>query len=397
MPRKKPDRNLTVDFSLTSGGPTYEFMRWSHLSGDRVQSTTKRVLIFSGVTWLPLLILSLLEGNFINSNLTIAFFDHIQGHVRFLIALPLLIGVEPYVRFQLGHAMQRFIDRDIIRVGEISKFEKAIAAAHRLRNSVLLEVAILVFVFTFGVWLWTGRSPIGSVNWYASNTEEGLTLTYAGFWFFLVSMPLFQFIMVRWYARFLILFWLLWQVSRLKLNLLATHPDRAAGLGFLGRVTYAFTPILFAQGALLSGLIASQIYHYGGNLTSFIVEIIGYVLFFVIAVLLPLCVFVPKMMRAKRKGLALYGILASRYVEEFHEKWIGNKNLDNEPLLGSGDIQSLADLGNSYDVVQEMNLAPFTYRDVVRLTAATAAPLVPLLFFVYSPIELLKKIVEVVF
>lgn len=397
MSRKKPHKDLTVDFSLTSGGPTYEFLRWSHLSGERIQSTTKRIVVFSAVTWLPLLMLSILEGNFINPNLEVAFLDHIQGHVRFLVALPLLIGVEPYVRFQLGHAMQRFVDRQIIRDEDIAKFEKFIDQAHRLRNSVTLELIILALVYTVGVWLWTSRSPVGSYKWFASPTETSFNFTYAGLWFFLVSMPVFQFILVRWYARFLLLFWLLWQTSRLKLNLLATHPDRAAGLGFLGRVTYAFTPILIAQGALLSGLIASELFHYGGNLTSFLVEIVGYVSFFVIAVLLPLCVFIPKQMRAKRKGLALYGILASQYVEEFHEKWIGKNNPNDEPLLGSSDIQSLADLGNSYDVVQEMNLAPFTYRDVVRLTAATAAPLIPLLFFVFSPAELLRKIVEVVF
>lgn len=397
MPRKKPVNDLTIDFSLTSGGPTYEFLKWSHLSGDRMQSTTKRIVAFAAVAWLPLLILSLIEGNFINPHLEVAFLDHIQGHVRFLIALPLLIGVEPYVQFQLGHAMQRFIDRKIIREADFPEFENLIAKAHRIRNSVALELAVFVVVYTVGVWFWTSRSPVGSVKWFAAPTETSFNFTYAGLWFFLISMPLFQFIMVRWYARFLLLFWLLWRVSKMKLNLLATHPDRAAGLGFLGRVTYAFAPILIAQGALLSGLIASELYHYGGNLTSFLVQIAGYVSFFVIAVLVPLCVFVPKLMRAKRKGLALYGILASRYVEEFHEKWIGNDNPNNESLLGSGDIQSLADLGNSYDVVQEMNLAPFTYRDVVRLTAATAAPLVPLLFFAFSPAELLRKVVEVVF
>lgn len=396
MSSKEQDKRQRINFSLTSGGPTYEFLKWSHLSGDRVQNTTKRVIVFSAITWLPLLILSLIEGNFVNPNLEVAFLDHIQGHVRFLVALPLLIGVEPYVQFQLGHAVQRFIDRKIIRESDIPKFDKFIERAHRIRNSVWSELALVVLVFTIGVWVWTDRTEVGSAKWFAAPDQASFNLTYAGIWFFLVSMPVFQFVLVRWYARFLLLFWLLWKVSRLSLNLIATHPDRAAGLGFLGRVTYAFTPILIAQGALLSGMIASQIYHYGGSLTSFVIEIVGYVAFFVIAVLLPLCVFIPKLMRAKRKGLALYGILASRYIEEFHDKWIGNKNPANEPLLGSSDIQSLADLGNSYDVVQEMYLAPFTYRDILRLTAATAFPLAPLLFFMFSPAELLRKIVEVV-
>jgi hypothetical protein len=89
-------------------------------------------------------------------------------------------------------------------------------------------------------------------------------------------------------------------------------------------------------------------------------------------------------------------LLAQRYVAGFRDKWIDNGTSSAE-LLGTGDIQSLADLGNSYTVVQEMRLVPFGLRDVSRLAAATVAPMVPLLLLIWSPEEVIMRVMKVVF
>ena len=147
-------------------------------------------------------------------------------------------------------------------------------------------------------------------------------LTPAGYWYAFVSIPIFQFILLRWYLRLLIWFRFLWQVSRLNLRLTSTHPDRAGGLAFLGKSAYAFAPILFAQGALLAGLIANRILYEGESLLSFKMEAASLVGFFVLFILGPLVMFTPQLSRAKRRGLGEYGLLASRYVQGFEEKWV---------------------------------------------------------------------------
>ena len=48
---------------------------------------------------------------------------------------------------------------------------------------------------------------------------------------------------------------------------------------------------------------------------AFKVEIVGYLGFFIVVMLIPLTVFVPRLARAKRKGKRVYGLLASRYVQ----------------------------------------------------------------------------------
>ncbi len=130
-------------------------------------------------------------------------------------------------------------------------------------------------------------------------------------------------------------------------------------------------------------------------MTSFKLQIAGFIVFFVMAILGPLVMFTPGMSHAKRKGLADYGLLAQRYVESFQQKWVLGHPA--EELLGSADIQSLADLGNSYAVVSEMRSIPFGLQDITRLAVATAAPLLPLLLTIFSPEELFMRVIKVVF
>lgn len=69
----------------------------------------------------------------------------------------------------------------------------------------------------------------------------------------------------------------------------------------------------------------------------------------------------------------------------------------DDALLGAADIQSLADLGNSYSLVRDMRSFPFGLEDVSRLAIATAVPLLPLLLTVFSPEDLLARVIQVVF
>jgi len=93
----------------------------------------------------------------------------------------------------------------------------------------------------------------------------------------------------------------------------------------------------------------------------------------------------------------LTGQLAQQYVDRFDQRWVRGNIPLSEPLLGSADIQSLADLGNSYALVREMRPVPFSLEDISRMAAVTASPFLPLLLTIWSPEELIKRIVQVVF
>jgi hypothetical protein len=287
------------------------------------------------------------------------------------------------------------VERRIIAPEDMPKFEVAIGSAIRACNSRKMEIALLILVYTLGLWIWRSQIATTTASWYAIPTGGQLHLTLSGYWYAFVSIPIFQFILLRWYLRFFIWFQFLWRVSKLNLHLIATHPDRAAGLGFLGGSSYAFGPILFAQGTLLAGLIAGRILYEGQHLMAFKVEAGMFVAFFMLFILSPLLMFTPHLALAKRKGLSEYGSLASRYVQKFEEKWVHELASSEEYLLGTGDIQSLADLANSFAVVQETRLVPFGLKDVARLAAATAAPLLPLVLTIISLEELIIRLVKI--
>ncbi len=388
-------QTLPRDFSLVLGGPTFRLLIKSHLSGPVLELLRRRIIVISMIAWLPLLILTDLDSLYGGAG-RLSFLRDVEAHVRFLVALPVLIAAEVIVYVLLRPVTLRFVDRGIVPPEDLPRYDKAIAAAIRLRDSVSLELGLVVLVYTFGLWLWNSRVSIQSTTWYVMSGDRW-NLTPAGYWYVFVSIPIVQFILLRWYLRLFIWFRFLWQVSRINLKLVPTYPDRCGGLSFVGRSAYAFGPILFAQGAMLAGVVASRVLYRGESLMSFRLEIFGFIAFFVFALLAPLLVFAPQLVRAKKRGLGTYGKLAQDYVDSFDQKWIVRASAPGEALLGSSDIQSLADLANSYSIIRTMRAVPFGPEDIVRLAIATAVPFVPLLLTIFSPEELVMHFIKIVF
>ncbi len=389
------------DFSLVLGGPLYQLLVRSRLATPALEHVMLRVVVISMVAWLPLVLLSMAGGRAWGGT-GLPFLYDIEMQVRFLVALPLFIIAELLVHQRLRVVVGQFVEREIIGKGVLRAFREVLASAMRLRNSVSIELTLLILIFVGGHYFWSALSGIekigsGTGTWYAAAADGGARLTPAGFWYVFVSRPLFQFIVVRWYFRLFIWARFLWQSSRLELDLVPTHPDRAAGLGFLGASIAAFTPLIVAHGALLAGLLANPIFFAGAKLTDFKMEIIGGVGVLLVFLLGPLLAYSPVLMRVKRIGLREYGMLASRYVREFDAKWLRGGAVDDEALIGSGDIQSLADLGNSFQVIREIQPFPFGRDTVIRIIVMTLIPISPLVLTMIPLEELIKKLLGALF
>jgi hypothetical protein len=386
------------DFSLVLGGPLFQFLRRAHMSGDALELMRRRAIIIPLFAWLPLLVLSALEGHALGGSVAVPFLRDVDIHIRFLVAMPLLIVAELVVHQRMRFVVRQFLERELIPANASRNFEAAIASAFRLRNSVRAEALLIAFVYLVGVSLvWRHYTALTTATWYAVPTAAGMSLSLTGWWYGYVSLPLFQFLLIRWYFRVFIWTRFLWQMSRIDLSLVPTHPDRVGGLGFLSNTAYAFIPLAAAHGALLAGLIANRIFYLGDGLLDFKIEIGVLVVFLLCLVFGPLVVFAPRLAQAKRTGLREYGTLAERYVREFDAKWLRGGAPADERLVGSGDIQSLADLGNSFEVVRTMRMAPVTKEAVFQLAAATLAPVVPLALTMMSLEDLLKKLLATLF
>ena len=390
------DRN-PPDFSLVLGGPLYQLLRRAHLTDDALMLQRRRIVVISLCAWLPLFLLAALGGRLVGGGVAVPFLMDVDVHVKFLVAMPLLVAAELVVHQRMRALAVTFRERRLIPEAAMERLDAAVASAYRLRNSVSAEVLLIAVVYVVGVTIiWRHYMALDAATWYATPAAGGSSLTLAGVWYGYVSLPLFQFLLCRWYFRIFIWTRLLWQVSRIELQLVPTHPDRVGGLGFLAATSHAFIPLLMAHGALLAGNLANLIFHAGASLTQFRLEILLLVIFMLILVVGPLTVFAPQLARARRTGLREYGTLAQGYVRDFDAKWVRGGGGD-EPLLGSGDIQSLADLGNSFSVVQDMRVVPVTKQALFQLGVATVAPIVPLVLTLMPLEELLRKLFGILF
>ena len=386
------------DFSLVLGGPLYQLWRRTHLAGDTLDLLRRRVVITVLLTWAPLLLLAVVEGHFWVGSIALPFLYDIDIHARLLLALPLLILAELIVHQRMRGVVGQFLSRGLIPDTARAKFDAAITSAMRLRNSVAAEVLMIVFVYVVGVGvIWRNHFAADVVSWHGAGTGGKLQPSLAGWWLGCVSLPVFQFLLLRWYFRLIVWARFLWQVSRLQLRFMPMHPDRCGGLSFLALVSQAFAPVLLAQGVVLAGSIADKIFFAGAKLPAFKLEVIGLVAVMLFAILGPMLVFLPQLAAVRRKGLHEYGTLAARYAREFDHKWVQGGASADEQLLGSGDIQSLADLGNSYTVVKEMKLTPFDMRTVLQLAVITLLPIAPLLLTMIPLEELLARLLKAVF
>ncbi len=391
----------TQDFSLVLGGPLYQLLIRARLEDSALGHLKQRIVVITLFAWLPLFLLSLLDGRALGG-VRIPFLYDIEMQARFLLTLPLLIVAELMVHKRIRRIVQQFLDRGIIPEELRPRFGAIIDSAMRVRNSIAIEVALLLIVFIVGHFTWSATSGMEkavqeTATWYAAKSDAGVQLSPAGYWYSFVSRPVFQFIIIRWYFRLFIWARFLWQVSSVKLHLIPTHPDRAAGLGFLSVSVSAMSLFILAHGMLLSGLIANRIFYTGAKLLDFKLEAMALIAIVMMVVLGPLLAFTPHLMRAKRAGLREYGKLASRYVEEFDQKWVRGVAPADEQLIGSGDIQSLADLGNSFEIIRGIRPVPFTKETVIQFIIIILLPVLPLTLTIMPLEELITKFLGVIF
>ena len=385
-----------TDFTLVLGGPLYRLYLRTRLTRPPLELVTKRVAFLSLICWMPLLVLTLFAGHALRG-VAVPFLLDLGVYTRFVVALPLLIAAELIVYQRVRVIVREFLDRGIVLPQDRARFNDLIASAKRLQSSAVPEVILLLGAVILGHWAWKQNAMSVVSTWFAYNTGSERSLTPAGYWYVFVSLPILRFILLRWYFRLFVWYRFLWQVKALPLHFNLFHPDRAGGLGFLAGSVFAFAPVLFAQTILLSGIIGDQIWYAGAKLPAFKMEIVGAVVFLMLVVLTPLCFFLVRLSRAGRMAKREYGTLSSHYVEDFHRKWIQQRGAKGEPLLGTSDIQSLADLGNVFSVVSDMRLVPIGRGTVVRLVFILIFPFLPLTLTMVPIDQIIDRMIKLVF
>jgi hypothetical protein len=241
---------------------------------------------------------------------------------------------------------------------------------------------ILIVAYLPSVWIHNPEVLIRhSSSWHFVQTAPGQTLSYAGWWFGLISVSAFRFLLLRWVWRMSLWASFLWRISRLDLVLIPTHPDMAAGIGFLSEAQLRFGLIAFACSTAIAGQMANAIAYEGATVGGLKFAIIAYCVIATLLLAAPLLLLAPTLRPVKIRGLLEYGALANGYTQTFDAKWVHGRRPEGETILGSSDIQSLADLGSSYAIVRGMRVVPIDKGTLIGLAGAAVLPMVPVLLF----------------
>jgi len=382
-------------------GPSQKVLHKFKLGGEDKKSISKKIIIFSMLSWLPLLILSMIESTAINPAIKIPLLYDFVLYIRVFVALPLLFIAERVIRFFSNRSLGHFIESGIVADNNIKDYEDNLKFFGRLKDSGIIDVIILVISYSIVIWGWANIWKYYKVDdiltsWqFSLNSPGQLSLT--GYWYAFVTMPVFIFFFLKLFWKFLLWAIFLFKVSRMKLNIFPTDPDRAGGLAFLGYDQVFFGILGFIQNTILSAEIASKIIYTDAELADFKFIIIGIILLFTFIFISPMFFFVKKLMQTKLKGIVDYGVTSHKYVSGFHDKWINGNNPEGEKLLGSADIQSLADLFNSYGIIKTMIAFPIDMRKVIALILIVSIPFFPLALFVIPVSDIFKALAGLVF
>ena len=320
--------------------------------------------------WLPLAVLSAVHGLVTDDGAFASFAADYGVHARSLIAAPLLILAEAACAPRLSAIAAHFMSSGIVERSDEAEFDKIVRSTLGLLDSFAVELMLLGSAVGIVFLLWF-RLPLSDFpRWHGVNATSA-----AGWWQNFVSAPILLILLLGWawriglWVRFLLL------VSRLRLQLVAAHPDHAGGLRFLGISVQAFSVVAFAMSVILAGAAANRVMHDGVSILTFRFAVLAAMLLAVGIFIGPLFIFTGPLIAAWRRGVFEYGALARGVGLHLEKKWLARP--PGSDALGVGDFSATTDLYSIAANVYAMNVVPVTLMNIAVLVVAVLLPFIP--------------------
>jgi hypothetical protein len=295
-------------------------------------------------------------------------------HARMVIAVPVCFAAESALEYHCDLAMARFERGHFVGDDEAPRVEALLSKALRRRDRVGPELTLMLVAWGICTTaLIRGGAPLGWVH--AATTARGLPSVWL--WYGLVALPIFQFLFGRWLWRWALWALVLFELSRLRLRLMPTHPDQGGGIVHLSNPIAAFCLFLAGQSAVLA---ASWYSHIALGLARAREYIPALCVFFFVAecaALWPLLPFLPNLGRARRLAITHYDALALYVTRAFNRRWI--EKAPDDSILDHADVSVLTDLMSSYAGLKGMRVVPFHPRVSIAIAVAVLVPMLPLL------------------
>ena len=336
-------------------------LRWQRKLGlvpRQGMGLAQRAVFYALLAWAPLAVWAFLQGRALPGGIPEPLLAHFGINVRCLVAIPLLILAEGMVLRVTIRTISQLLHNGLVRDAQRPQFAALLRDVARLRDSSMPWIILLGIT---GAWMVVEPADphIESLSWSVDSAGD---LGFGGWWFAYVARPIFLALMLSWLWRIMLMFVLFRRISKLDLSLVATHPDRAGGLGFLEAYPGAFAPVTFALAAVVGSGWAHDLVYHGGTVEAITRPLAALAVVWTLLLLSPLLVFAPKLMAAKRQAKIDFGRLVGEQGRAVRQRWVVGDVAEIEPrndeLLEPAGVGPIADALSLYEAVTRMRAAP---------------------------------------
>ena len=383
-------------FSVVAGGPFHGLLLRLGLVGDDLLPTTAAVIGLSFLAWLPPALLVVLQSLVDSTYSGWGFFTDLTVYARYMVAIGIMVATERHADSRLESLIRQFRTARLIRDEGLSGFRKALEDADRRSSSAGAEGVIVAAAL-----VWSGLTEryvveVSGSSWEGHASAGLVQMSWAGLVARILSNPLFLFLVLRWFWRFLLWSQLLFRISRLPLRLAPLHPDRSAGLGFLSIYPSIFGGFVLALSCVVAASFLKDLALVEHSSRTLWFAIGGWMVLCLVIFIGPLLFFARSLFMERERALLEYGQLASQHHLAFHRKWVTGGR-DGKELLGDPDVSSSADLNASFEAIETLRIVPVDRDAVMGLLAAAGLPMLAVVATRIPLVDLVKWIAGAIF
>jgi len=380
------------NFSFLEGG----LFRKAQIKLGLSNSQGKLALMGLCFAWLPLVILTAIEGT-IFSGVDTPLLQDVAMNARLLIALPMLIAIRNIITIKTT-AVTKYLSNSLLdEETRDSMLNFTLPRIRKLACSSVTELILILIVVSFVLGLFKSgviSNLAGSeTSWKFIGPAQSGTVSLAGKWAVFVAIPFFQFLLLQWFWRYLMWMLLMFRFAKAPMKLLPTHADRAGGLGIIILAQRTFNTIFIACSIVISSQLMVFISRNEESISTVRIEVIGFVIFCLILLILPLVFFAGKLVRTKQLGLLHMSKLSVELSSTFEKQWLNDIPLEKRIEDQHVDPSMAFDYASMYDLLQQLRIIPVTLRDVASMAIMLLIPFLPILFIYYSAAEVMQKLV----
>jgi hypothetical protein len=400
----------SIPFSLFEGDPLTRVFQRLGMGSYRWRHLAKRSLLLILLTWVPLALLAVLSEVHWIQPPGQNFFVDFAAYGQLLIGLPMFLLAERVIDGQTKDVARCFLTTGVVEPGDAVRLLRINWQLKQLRQQIWPDLICIAIGYALtAAWMipeifndrdtWHAMGPV-------VQPQDSLTallqqppqpFTWPGLLLLAFVGPLTTYWWLRWAVKVAFWTWYLFQVSRLRLNLVPSHPDSTGGIGFLSDAQTKFGLVILAYGiSYVAPTILYKLKFEGA--TIFVLSVWGYGASFIIGApllfTLPLFMFTQQLYQAKFRALEAFQERSMERAKAFEEKWLKACTSGHYELMSGGDLAGLNALNQVYAHIHKMRVVPFDLRSFSELVGSALGPMIPLLPYLVDIPEPWLKVIE---